>query len=297
MPSARVLRRRLRRLAHPLYLLTRVEALAVRVAFARLLHRLPPPPAQPPLDAVVYSVCGRRQVPEQVASIRSFLRHAGRPRAWTVVSDGTITPAQRAALARVAPEVRVVDAEAFALPRLPALLRGVLGWPFGAKLAGVMALEADGPTIYSDSDVLFFPRAAALRDLVAEGGPAPWFLVDCQRALDDRMLRAGEDDVSINSGFFVLFEPLDWAPVVDRLAPVAGDPAYFTEQTALHLAMRFAGGRPLDRGFAALTGDDAFVPGDAAPRSAGLRHYVGPVRHKLWAAVGRGALRRRRRVA
>src|SRR3981081_3152833 len=37
----------------------------------------------------VFSYSSEASLPEQVVSIRSFLRHAGQPEKWTVVSDGT----------------------------------------------------------------------------------------------------------------------------------------------------------------------------------------------------------------
>src|SRR5438309_10094366 len=45
--------------------------------------------AEVPCNVVTYS--GERSLPEQVASIRSFLKHVGRPRRFTIVSDGTLS--------------------------------------------------------------------------------------------------------------------------------------------------------------------------------------------------------------
>src|SRR5207237_3890143 len=52
-----------------------------------IVHRSIPVPATLPFD--VFSYSGESMLPEQVASIRSLLQFAGRPRQFTVVSDGT----------------------------------------------------------------------------------------------------------------------------------------------------------------------------------------------------------------
>src|SRR5438552_1391672 len=49
----------------------------------------------------VFAYSGQRRLAEQVASTRSFLRHAGRPNRFVVVSDGTYTPESIELLRRV----------------------------------------------------------------------------------------------------------------------------------------------------------------------------------------------------
>jgi hypothetical protein len=44
------------------------------------------------IDIDIFAYSGKAMLPEQVASIRSFLRYAGRPKSYNVVSDGTYTP-------------------------------------------------------------------------------------------------------------------------------------------------------------------------------------------------------------
>ena len=41
------------------------------------------------VPAEVFSYSGAAALPEQIASIRTFLRYAGVPKSWTVVSDGS----------------------------------------------------------------------------------------------------------------------------------------------------------------------------------------------------------------
>ncbi len=64
-----------------------------------------------PLD--VYSYSGEAMVPEQVRSIRSFLRHAGRPQSFTVVSDGTHSERSMELLSKIDPSVAIRRAEEY----------------------------------------------------------------------------------------------------------------------------------------------------------------------------------------
>ncbi|MGA9607717.1 MAG: hypothetical protein WBR21_11940, partial [Rouxiella badensis] len=54
-----------------------------------LLRAIVKPKQSLPLD--VFSYSGEATLPEQILSIRSFVRHAGRPGRFVVVSDGTHT--------------------------------------------------------------------------------------------------------------------------------------------------------------------------------------------------------------
>src|SRR5205823_11153119 len=60
-----------------------------RAALPMIVRRTIRVPRELPFDVFAYS--GENTLSEQVASIRSFLTNAGRPRQFTVVSDGSYT--------------------------------------------------------------------------------------------------------------------------------------------------------------------------------------------------------------
>ncbi len=62
------------------------------------------PPRQ--IDLEVFAYSNEEMLPEQVASIRSFLRHAGRPQSFTVVSDGSHSPGSIRLLEEIDPAVQ-----------------------------------------------------------------------------------------------------------------------------------------------------------------------------------------------
>src|SRR6202040_1930224 len=110
------------------------------------------------LDVFAYS--GENTLPEQVASIRSFLAHAGRPKQFTVLSDGSYTAASTDLLEKIDICVRVEKPPAVLPPGLPDTIQSYLTeHPTGKQLALLMSLPTNGPTLYTDSDVLFFPAA------------------------------------------------------------------------------------------------------------------------------------------
>src|SRR5438477_7644550 len=90
------------------------------------------------LDVFAYS--GQRRLAEQVASIRSFLRNAGRPNRFVVVSDGTYTPENMDLLRRIDECVSVESVPGPEVPTSEKLSAYLREHPTGKQLALVMSL-------------------------------------------------------------------------------------------------------------------------------------------------------------
>jgi len=252
---------------------------------ATILRRIHPP-AELPLHVYTYS--NEAMLPEQVRSIRSLLRYAGRPQSLTVVSDGSHPASSIELLQKIDPIVKVKAAKEFQPADLPRKFHEyVSSHPGGKQLGLIMSLPRSGPTLYLDADVLFFPGAA---DLTAEVQPnrAPaLYLPDYhERSTDPRVLhQPNENRNPVNCGFLLLFQKLDWSLCLERFLELEGAPDYFTNQTLIHLVMHANRAQPLDPQRYVLQLDDQCLYRDcyAEPRIA-LRHYVNPVRHKFWNA-------------
>jgi hypothetical protein len=244
------------------------------------------PSAQLACRLVAFS--GESDLPEQVASLRSFLLHAGLPEEILVVSDGTHRPESLERLQRVHPAVKVASCTGFLRPGLPEpVIRYARQHPLGKKLAVFLSLAGDKPTVYSDSDVLYFPAAAELRQLVADTETRPRYLLDCWPSLDERLL-ASEDEKTqpVNTGFLLLRKQLEWDAALARLEKMGGEPGFFTEQTVTHLAVRASGGIPLPPERYVIRNEDQWLYGDLfAGQSVVLRHYISSLRHKMWLRV------------
>jgi len=236
-----------------------------------------------PFEVFAYS--GENTLPEQVASIRSFLTYAGRPKQFVVVSDGSYTSASIELLEKIDNVVRVQTTPPPLPPGLPNAIQSYLTThPTGKQLALLMSLPANGPTLYTDSDVLFFPRACDLAQLSRTQSISALFLADYQFSGDERLIRdPSEKQNPANTGFVFFFQKLDWSRGLERLQMLSGKPNFFTNQTVMHFCMHANGAVALDPSKFVLQVDDQFIYRDryAAP-SLAIRHYVNPIRHKFW---------------
>lgn len=246
-------------------------------------------------DLTVYTFSNEPHVPEQVASLRSLIRHLGIPRRIVVVSDGTHTPESARLIGRVHPRVSVVHYRDVVRSDLPkAIERFVEANRVGAKLAMEYSIEIDGPTMYSDADILFYPGIAEVVSDTFRDGGRPRFLVDFDtRFLNERIVGDDERQPPTNSGFTVLFERLSWDAALERFEAV--DPSDLVperyrnhEQSVVHVALRESGGEPLPRDRFVLEVDDELDWRDrySGPHIA-MRHYCysDEVQRKLWLNV------------
>src|SRR5438552_4094183 len=274
------------------YHLARAKGNAARAIYRVLLplitrHRIPAPEGVP-CNVVSYS--GERNLPEQVASIRSFLKYVGRPRRFTIVSDGTLSGRSSNILKSVDSVISISGSAQWLPKDLPTKIYPYLTThPTGKQLALIMSLPVDGPTLYVDSDILFFPGARNLIRLLENRGAPAFYLADCRLSADERLFRNElEQARPVNVGALLLFEKLDWMPAVRRFLELRGLPDFFPHQPMTHLTLHANGALPFDHRKYVLQLDDQFVyPDRYASRDLALRHYVNPVRHKFWTTLAR----------
>jgi hypothetical protein len=250
-----------------------------------VVQRPPNPPRPLAFDVFAYS--SEAMLPEQIASIRSFLRYVGRPKSFTVVSDGSHSERSVRLLEWVDPSVCVTKASQPPAGLPEKLQRYLIHHPTGRQLALIMSLPRDDPALYIDSDVRFFPAAADLAERGQAKNVSAYYLADCRFSGDDRLLRdPSEAKEPVNTGVLFLLKKLDWSLSIRRFLDLAGEPSFFTNQTMTHLTMHENGARPFDPAKYVLQLDDQFVFADCyAGASLALRHYVNPVRHKFWTSL------------
>jgi hypothetical protein len=238
----------------------------------------------------VFAYSNEDSFPEQARSIRSFLRHVGRPTTYRVVSDGSYTERSRRLLRKIDPCVAIELAGENLLADLPEKFRRyVTTYPMGKQLGLIMSLPREGePTLYADSDILFFSGARDLVERAAERSAPAYYLPDCQEGSADERVFRGPNECRnpVNSGLLLLFRKLDWSLAIRRFMELESEPTFFTNQTLVHLVMHANGAHPLDPRKYVLKLDDQTIFSDryAGPQLA-LRHYVNPVRHKFWTTL------------
>ncbi len=275
------------------YHCARQWALWKRRSYVRRLPQVAgrPVPGAPEVGATFYSFSGTRDLAEQVACLRSFLRYAATPRRIVVVGDGTHTQEDQSVLKSVHPRLETLPWNRFirdALP--PKMLAYARAHPLGKKVAVLMSVPPTGPWIFSDSDILYFEAATDLRRRLEQEPGTPQFLEDCYPSLDDQLVvNADETRPPVNSGFVVVHQPLDWTLALERFDRMKGEPGYFTEQTLFHLAVRRSGGRALPTDQYVIQSDDQWLARDrhTGPRVV-LRHYFSSIRYKMWLKVPLG---------
>jgi hypothetical protein len=270
------------------YHFARAEGGTVRTLYRAFLHRLPAIETTRTFPLEVFSYSGEAALAEQVASIRSFLRHVGRPAHFTVVSDGTYSEQSRRLLKQLDPSVSVSDATEWIPNDLPDEIQPYLkSHPTGRQLALIMSLPKSAPVLYLDSDVLFFAGADDLHGYVETRNVPAFYMADCRFSGDERLLRdPAEGTDPVNTGFLLLFQKLDWSASVRRFLELEGEPNFFTNQTMTHLAMHANGAAPFDPRKYVLQLDDQFIfPDRYASPAIAVRHYVNPVRHKFWTSL------------
>ncbi len=259
-----------------------------RAALPMIVRQTVRVPRELPFNVFAYS--GENTLPEQVASIRSFLTYAGRPKQFVVVSDGSYTRTSIELLEKIDNSVRVQTTPPPLPPGLPNKIQSYLKThPTGKQLALLMSLPANGPTLYTDSDVLFFPRARELADLSNTQSVSALYLADYQFSGDERLIRdPSEKRNPVNTGFVFLFRKLDWSRGLERLQMLNGEPIFFTNQTVMHFCMHANDAIALDPDKFVLQENDQFIYRDQyAGRSLAIRHYVNPIRHKFWTVLAR----------
>ncbi len=242
------------------------------------------------LDLDVFTYSGQAALPEQIASVRSFLKYAGRPASFTIVSDGSYSRSSVSLLQNIDASIRVISTSDIPQEISSPEIRDYLSnHPTGKQLALILSLPRRRPALYLDSDVLFFEGAGRFSELLATRTAPAFYLCDCQFAGDARLLRdTSEKTDPVNTGVLFLFKRPDWSLAWQRFHELREPPVFFTNQTLVHLAMHASGAHPLDPGNFVLQLDDQFLFRDCYARpDIALRHYVSPVRHKFWSSFPR----------
>lgn len=233
----------------------------------------------------VYALSCERDLPEQVASLRSFIRHVGVPDKFTIMSDGSYTDQSIQLLQSVHRCVDVQLLTKFQRDDLPQSVHEYAAQQaMGKKLAALMSIPIDGATLYTDSDILFFQGASDLVDLANSKDTHTYYLPDCKNSLDKRLIYEDiEMQNPINAGFILFKKSLDWNESVKRLSNLEEFPNYFSEQTIVNLTIKRNHGVALARERYIMNVDDQFMyPDKFATKQIAMRHYVSDVRHKFW---------------
>ena len=244
----------------------------------------------------VVSFSSKRDFEEQVLSIVSYLRYVGTPLSWIIYSDGSHDNRETDFLNKYFKFVKIekIDLDN-AIPPIQAslepygeiLLDYATKFPLGKKLFYYLNHPLKNKTVFLDSDILFYSDAANYFECIDLAG-YNYFLPEGEwGTLDKEYLEKYDKKCmyQVNSGFFVLTPgvKLDLSKGMEYLLSKKDNYDYFTEQTTFHSIFSKSKLYPLDPRVFYLNNKDQF---DFSYSQDGLlialRHYTGPVRHKMW---------------
>jgi hypothetical protein len=245
------------------------------------------------IDMVSYS--SSKDFHDQILSILSFMSNVGIPKKWIVYSDGSHSEKHIRIIKDIFNFVEVICYDFSKLsekdvcddlePMADTLINYAIESPYGKKLLYYLNHQIERPTIFLDADILFHSRASEIHALINEGGPG-WFLPESSwGCLDSRYKNQNErQHYQVNSGFFILFERIKNTEAANRfLLSLNRNFEHFTEQTIFHILFKANHFLPLDPRVFVLNSSDQFdFSYFKSPGSMAIRHYTGPVRHKMW---------------
>ena len=246
----------------------------------------------------VVSLSSRNDFYEQLLSILSFQRFMGSPISWTVYSDGSHTDKQITDLETIFPFVKVAaidftDLEIVrahmkerVLPYFDPLLHYAQNSPYGKKLFYYINHKVQNPTLFIDSDILFYELASGSFEKIKSENVNGWFLPDqLWSCLDSRYKSENTPQMyQINSGFFLLNKELEHIESsLDFIKSLKQHYEPFTEQTFHHILLRENNFYPFDPRIFILNSGDQFDFSYRYDKDAiAIRHYTSPIRHKMW---------------
>jgi hypothetical protein len=223
------------------------------------------------LDFDIISFSGKRDFEEQVLSIYSFVFHIGVPHHWVVYSDGSHSDLEKDMLVKMFPFVTFKLWNSNPSLNDHILLRNYLETcHLAKKLHAILGHEYGRQTIYVDSDIVFYRKALPYfnSNLIRDDF---WYINDCT------------DAFALNSGLLILNKNFNFKYVYEYLESLHFEFEYFSEQSAFNYAFKKqnAGVLEPDKFIVDLTDQFKVSMGFTTDEIA-LRHYVNPVRHKMW---------------
>jgi hypothetical protein len=245
-----------------------------------------------PIQITLVSFSSSKDFYEQILSILSFLRYVGTPTSWTIYSDGSHSLDQIQLLTSSFSFVRVesinfekAGCKEELIPYKDCLLHYAKSHPLGKKLFSYLNYYVVGPTLFLDSDILFYSQAVVLRSIIEEKVNG-WYLPDADwGCLDTHYISNNTRQLyQVNSGFILMNKNLtNVNEGLEFLKHLNFNYHYFSEQTVMHILLMSNSFIPLDNRIFILNNEDQFdFSYVCSKKGMAIRHYTGPVRHKMW---------------
>lgn len=227
----------------------------------------------------VVSFSGTKQFADQLYSVASFFRNVGKPNTWVIYNDGTYTQHELKVFCSIpSVQVREIDNKEVVLPlacfeQFPTLLK--------VELLRQLT-DFSRTTLFADSDILFYQK---FKKYISQFANENWYIVDEGKGYFDPSFKLSPNEHPLNFGFLVLNEPSNWnfvfKYIMDKIEH--GELHYWSDQTAVHILAQREQYKVMPTDHFVVDGTDSFKLFHAFDyNKIALRHFVGPVRHKMW---------------
>jgi hypothetical protein len=251
------------------------------------------------VEMEVVSFSSYNDYPEQILSILSFVRNVGIPVKWIIYSDGSHTQQQIDNTESSFDFVVFKSINFSELLSIENLCKDVVRpyhnyildyankLPLGKRLFYYLHHKVEGPTLFIDSDILFYEKANSFDIILSETPKSSgWFMPDTGwGCLDSRYKEIYSEQVyQVNAGFMLLNKEFDIIENgLDFFKTIDYKYEYFSDQTIFQIILKDNSFMPLTPKNFILDSSDQF---DFSylynPKQMAVRHYTGPVRHKMW---------------
>ena len=254
---------------------------------------------QKKVEIEVASFSSSNDYSEQVLSILSFMRYVGKPILWTIYSDGSHTAKQKEQLTKDIDFViiksidwnEVKSLENHCCEELRPYHNYILDYAnnhaFGKRLFYYLNHTINHPTLFIDSDILFYKKANIFDILINEKPISNgWFMPDIGwGCLDSRYIATHQEQTyQVNAGLMFVLKKIDnYKKSLDFYKVLNLKYEYFSEQTIINILLKENCFMPLTPKIFILDAGDQFDYSYLYnPKQIAVRHYTGPVRHKMW---------------
>jgi len=232
-------------------------------------------------EYTVISFSGSKWFADQLFSLYSFYRNVGKPKQWLIYNDGTYCELQLQALRKI-DRVTVcnLDLSTAILPQA-----ALQKFPTLKKVEIVSKHISDGDIIITDSDILFYKH---FNEYVKRESKINYYLVDESNSYFDKdfLLQHPFIEYPFNFGLLLLQSTFNLGSIFNYINERFNSEVldYWSDQTAFQkLVMKDKTFQPLDKNLFKVGGNDSFHISQCVDyNKIALRHFVGPVRHKMW---------------
>ncbi|WP_207435363.1 hypothetical protein [Sabulibacter ruber] len=231
----------------------------------------------------IISFSGSHGFEDQILSIMSMVHYAGTPPKWTIYSDGTYTNEQKSVFKTLFSFVEVKNWNALhQLDNIKVYQELLRVNVLAKKLNVILCHPHQNQTLFIDSDIIFYKNIPYYLNshLLQQG---LWYVPDTIAEIGNHFNQARESFYPLNSGLLVINNTFDSRDIFLYLERLNNNFCYFSEQLAFEYAFTKQGANILDpRQFIIDSSDQFDFAMGYHPGKIAMRHYTGPVRHKIW---------------